>query len=70
MQVLLLVGMKLEIIIMEMAHRIQNKTTVVKGAPIVEPSNSYFWFNNPKWILFLIQFTLFEVLSVKHNTFV
>ncbi|ONK71134.1 uncharacterized protein A4U43_C04F5060 [Asparagus officinalis] len=58
--VLLLVGMKLEIIIMEMAHQIQNKTTVVKGAPIVEPSNSYFWFNKPRWILFLIQVTLFQ----------
>ncbi|XP_020262248.1 LOW QUALITY PROTEIN: MLO protein homolog 1-like [Asparagus officinalis] len=58
--VLLLVGMKLEIIIMEMAHQIQNKTTVIKGALVVEPSNSYFWFNNPKWILFLIQLTLFQ----------
>ncbi|KAJ0974523.1 hypothetical protein J5N97_016488 [Dioscorea zingiberensis] len=58
--VLLLVGMKLEIVIMEMAHHIQERTSVIKGAPIVEPSNHYFWFNRPQWILFLIHLTLFE----------
>ncbi|OAY73983.1 MLO protein, partial [Ananas comosus] len=59
-QVLLLVGMKLEIVIMEMAREIQDRTSVIKGAPIVEPSNKYFWFNRPQWILFLIHLTLFE----------
>nr|CAD1835275.1 unnamed protein product [Ananas comosus var. bracteatus] len=58
--VLLLVGMKLEIVIMEMAREIQDRTSVIKGAPIVEPSNKYFWFNRPQWILFLIHLTLFE----------
>ncbi|PKI57050.1 hypothetical protein CRG98_022554, partial [Punica granatum] len=58
--ILLLVGAKLEIIIMEMAQQIQEKTTVVKGAPIVETSNKYFWFNRPGFILFLIHFTLFQ----------
>jgi mlo protein len=62
-QILLLVGTKLEIIIMEMAQRIQDRTTVVKGAPVVEPSNKYFWFNRPDWILFLIHFTLFQVIN-------
>ncbi|XP_073112838.1 MLO protein homolog 1 [Elaeis guineensis] len=58
--ILLIVGMKLEIVIMEMAHEIQNRTSVVKGAPIIEPSNKFFWFNRPQWILFLIHLTLFE----------
>ncbi|XP_057470318.1 MLO protein homolog 1-like [Actinidia eriantha] len=58
--ILLLVGTKLEIVIMEMAHQIQERTTVVRGAPIVEPSNSFFWFNRPQWILILIHFTLFQ----------
>ncbi|KAK1274488.1 hypothetical protein QJS04_geneDACA009796 [Acorus gramineus] len=58
--VLLLVGMKLEVIIMEMAQRIRDRTTIVKGAPVVEPSNELFWFNRPQWILYLIHFTLFE----------
>lgn len=57
---LVLVGTKLELIIMEMAHQIQDKTTVVKGAPIVEPNNKYFWFNRPDFILFLIHLTLFQ----------
>ncbi|XP_024020102.1 LOW QUALITY PROTEIN: MLO protein homolog 1 [Morus notabilis] len=58
--ILLLVGTKMELIIMEMAQEIQDRSTVVKGAPIVEPSNKYFWFNRPDWILLLIHFTLFQ----------
>ncbi|XP_030466849.2 MLO protein homolog 1-like [Syzygium oleosum] len=58
--ILLIVGTKLELVIMEMAQQIQDKTTVVKGAPIVEPNNKYFWFNRPDFILFLIHLTLFQ----------
>ncbi|KAK9164890.1 hypothetical protein Scep_000081 [Stephania cephalantha] len=61
--ILLLVGTKLELVIMEMAQQIQDRTTVVKGAPTVEPSNKLFWFNRPEWILFLIHFTLFQMGS-------
>jgi len=46
---------------MEMAQEIQDRTTIVRGVPIVEPNNKYFWFNRPQWITFLIHFTLFEV---------
>nr|KYP64878.1 MLO protein isogeny 1 [Cajanus cajan] len=60
LQILLLVGMKLELIIMEMAQEIQDRTTIVRGVPVVEPNNKYFWFNKPQWIIFLIHFTLFE----------
>ncbi|KAL1820303.1 hypothetical protein ACET3Z_015172 [Daucus carota] len=58
--ILVIVGAKLELIIMDMAQQIQDRTTVVKGVPVVEPSNTYFWFNRPQIILFLIHFTLFE----------
>ncbi|KAJ9186309.1 hypothetical protein P3X46_001899 [Hevea brasiliensis] len=58
--ILLLVGTKLELVIMEMAQEIQARTTVVRGAPVVEPSNKYFWFNRPQWILFLLHYTLFQ----------
>ncbi|KAK7351820.1 hypothetical protein VNO77_11542 [Canavalia gladiata] len=58
--ILLLVGMKLELIIMEMAQEIQERTTIVRGVPVVEPNNKYFWFNRPQWIIFLIHFTLFQ----------
>lgn len=61
MQILLVVGTKLELIIMEMAEEIQDRTTVVKGAPIVEPNNKFFWFNRPHWVLLLIHFILFQV---------
>lgn len=60
-QIILLVGTKLELVIVEMAQQIQDRTTVVRGAPLVEPSNNFFWFNRPQWILFLIHFTLFQV---------
>ncbi|KAM3711058.1 hypothetical protein ACJW31_01G078900 [Castanea mollissima] len=56
-----LVGTKLELIIMEMAQEIQDRTAFVKGAPVIEPSNKYFWFNRRQWILYLIHFTSFQV---------
>ncbi|KAM4122392.1 hypothetical protein ACB094_01G080200 [Castanea mollissima] len=55
-----LVGTKLELIIMEMAQEIQDRTAFVKGAPVIEPSNKYFWFNRRQWILYLIHFTSFQ----------
>lgn len=58
--ILLLVGTKLEVVIMEMAKEIQDKATVIKGAPVVEPSDRFFWFNRPGWVLFLIHLTLFQ----------
>ncbi|KAL6286187.1 hypothetical protein ACE6H2_010577 [Prunus campanulata] len=58
--ILLVVGTKLELIIMEMAQEMHDRTTVVKGAPVVEPSNKFFWFNRPEWILLLIHFSLFQ----------
>jgi mlo protein len=60
-QILLWVGTKLEIIIMEMAQEIQDRASVIKGAPVVEPSNKFFWFSRPDWVLFLIHLTLFQV---------
>ncbi|XP_040381059.1 MLO protein homolog 1-like [Oryza brachyantha] len=61
--IVLLVGTKLEMVIMEMAQEIQDRATVIQGAPVVEPSNKYFWFNRPDWVLFFIHLTLF------HNAF-
>ncbi|KAL0322826.1 UNVERIFIED_CONTAM: MLO protein1 [Sesamum angustifolium] len=58
--IIVLVGTKLELVIMEMAQQIQDRATVVRGAPLVEPTNNFFWFNRPQWILFLIHFTLFQ----------
>ncbi|KAK7860623.1 mlo protein like protein 1 [Quercus suber] len=63
LMIILLVGTKLELIIMEMAQEIQDRTAFVKGAPVVEQSNKYFWFNRPQWILYLIHFTSFQMGS-------
>ncbi|CAL5384438.1 unnamed protein product [Camellia sinensis] len=37
--ILMLVGTKLELVIMELAQQIEDRATVVRGAPVVEPSN-------------------------------
>ncbi|KAI3797086.1 hypothetical protein L1987_39777 [Smallanthus sonchifolius] len=47
-------------VIMEMAQQIQDRATVTRGAPLVEPSNKFFWFNTPQLVLFLIHFALFQ----------
>ncbi|KAH9759686.1 MLO-like protein [Citrus sinensis] len=67
--IILLVGTKLELVIMEMAQEIQDRTTVVRGAPVVEPNNKFFWFNRPEWILFLIHYTLFQYEFGIHSCF-
>ncbi|KAG5529946.1 hypothetical protein RHGRI_030352 [Rhododendron griersonianum] len=59
-QMILIIGAKLQIIIMEMAQQIQDRATIVKGIPVVEPRNDYFWLNQPDLILFLMHFTLFQ----------
>lgn len=66
LQILLLVGTKLELIIQEMAQEIQDRATIVRGVPVVEPNNKYFWFNRPHWIIFLIHFTLFQVIIIHY----
>lgn len=58
--IILLVGTKLQMIITEMALRIQDRGEVVKGAPVVEPGDELFWFNRPRLVLFLIHLVLFQ----------
>lgn len=60
MQIVLLVGTKLQVIITKMALRIQERGEVVKGVPVVEPGDDLFWFNRPRLILYLINFVLFQ----------
>ncbi|KAJ4978120.1 hypothetical protein NE237_008900 [Protea cynaroides] len=57
--ILLLVGTKLQVIITKMGLRIQDRGEVVKGVPLVEPGDDFFWFNKPRLILYLIHFVLF-----------
>ena len=62
LQILLLVGTKLQMIITEMGVTIPERGDVVKGTPVVEPGNHLFWFNRSGLMLFLINFVLFLVV--------
>lgn len=61
MQIILLVGTKLQMIITEMGVRISERGDIVKGVPVVETGDHLFWFNRPALVLFLINFVLFQV---------
>ncbi|XP_042001480.1 MLO-like protein 6 [Salvia splendens] len=58
--IILLVGAKLQVIITKMGTRILERGDVVRGSPVVHPSDDLFWFNRPRLILSLIHFVLFE----------
>lgn len=57
--IVLVVGTKLEVIVARMALRLQNQNSVIRGAPVVQPNDSLFWLNEPKFVLTLLHFTLF-----------
>ncbi|KAF3493947.1 hypothetical protein DY000_02054712 [Brassica cretica] len=59
--VVLIVGTKLQVIITKLGLRIQEKSDVVRGAPVVQPGDDLFWFDNPNVMLFLIHLVLFIV---------
>ncbi|VVA93860.1 unnamed protein product [Arabis nemorensis] len=57
--VILIVGTKLQVIITKLGLRIQEKGDIVKGTPLVQPDDHFFWFGRPRFILFLIHLVLF-----------
>ena len=65
-----LVGMKLQLIILDMALEIQGRHAVVKGIPVVQLTDKLFWFGRPQFMLFLIHFTLFQVSKYLHCKFI
>lgn len=68
LQIILLVGAKLQFIITKMGLRIQERGEVVKGTPLVQPGDELFWFNRPRILLYLVHFVLFQVISMAiHN---
>ncbi|KAG5114693.1 hypothetical protein JHK82_037962 [Glycine max] len=64
MQIVLLVGAKLQVMITKMGQRIEQRGEVVKVVPLVQPGDDLFWFNKPRLTLYLINFVLFQVLHV------
>ncbi|KAL3531918.1 hypothetical protein ACH5RR_005439 [Cinchona calisaya] len=57
--IVLVVGTKLEVIVAKMALQLKNQNTVIVGIPLVKPNDDLFWFSRPRFILFLLQATLF-----------
>ncbi|KAJ3675357.1 hypothetical protein LUZ60_004399 [Juncus effusus] len=59
---LILVGAKLEHVIIEMAYAVASRHTVlvVEHGIALDPSDKLFWFNKPKVIFFFLHFILFE----------
>ncbi|KAM0869233.1 hypothetical protein ACQ4PT_040826 [Festuca glaucescens] len=58
---LLLIGTKLEHIITQMAYEVASKHAAVDdGDIVVDPSDDLFWFHNPRILLILIHFILFQ----------
>lgn len=62
MQLLLLIGTKLEHIINKLAYEVATKhATVEEGnPPVMSLSDNLFWFRRPRLVLVLIHFILFQ----------
>lgn len=60
MQLLLLVGAKLENIITRLAQEAAETKTDDQEAPPVKPSDEFFWFGKPRLVIYLIHFILFQ----------
>ncbi|XP_039070405.1 MLO-like protein 6 [Hibiscus syriacus] len=58
--IILMVGTKLQVIITKMGLKIQERGNVVKGTPLVEPGDDLFWFDHPRFLLFLIHVVLMQ----------
>ncbi|KAL2494957.1 MLO-like protein 6 [Forsythia ovata] len=57
---LLVVGAKLQGIITKMCLDSSDKSHVIRGTLLVQPSDHFFWFDRPKLLLHLMHFILFQ----------
>jgi len=64
LQILLIVGMKLEIIITTMCKKSSQESVLAPGTVCVRPDNSLFWFGRPQLLLHMIQFILIQVTTL------
>ncbi|KAK7263702.1 hypothetical protein RJT34_31296 [Clitoria ternatea] len=58
--VALLAGTKLQAIITKMCVDSCKENLVIKGTLLVKPSDAYFWFHRPEWLLHLLKFILIQ----------
>lgn len=59
-QILLAIGTKLEHIITQSAHEITEQQLAIEGGLVVNPSDDHFWFHQPRIVLYLIHFIIFQ----------
>ncbi|KFK33930.1 hypothetical protein AALP_AA5G079600 [Arabis alpina] len=55
----LVIGTKLEMIVVKMAVAIKEHNSVIRGSPLVEPNDKHFWFRHPRFLLTILHYTLF-----------
>ncbi|KAG7983703.1 hypothetical protein I3843_04G119500 [Carya illinoinensis] len=58
--IVLVVGTKLEVTITKMCVESCKENPVTQGTFLVNPSDSYFWFGRPDWLLHLLQLILIQ----------
>ncbi|KAL2328158.1 hypothetical protein Fmac_021585 [Flemingia macrophylla] len=58
--VALLAGTKLQVIITKMCVNSCKENPVIIGSLLVTPSDAYFWFHRPEWLLHLLKFILIQ----------
>lgn len=61
LKIALLAGTKLQVIITKMHLDSCKESSVIKGTILVKPSDEYFWFHRPEWLLHLLQIILIQV---------
>lgn len=69
MQIVLVLGTKLEVIVARMALKLKDKNSTIKGTPLVQPNDDLFWFSHPKFVLTLLHLTLFMVINTYEHPF-
>lgn len=63
-QIVLVLGAKLEVIVAKMALQLKSQNHVIIGVPLVKPNDDLFWFRRPRFVLNLLHLTLFVVLDL------
>ena len=62
MKIALVLGAKLEVIVVRMALKIRDMNKITRGTPLVTPNDNLFWFGRPGFVLTLLHYTLFVVI--------
>lgn len=70
LKIVLVVGTKLEVTITKMCVESCKENPVTQGTFLVNPSDSYFWFGRPDWLLHLLQLILIQVQNITNIAYI